>query len=267
VIWKLPFSRRYWPLTLIVIAGVALCIWAAFWQMDRREQKRALNELLVQRWDAEPFDLNQEPLPADPVELQFRRVQATGTFDYEEQIALKNDFRNGAPGVNLLTPLILDDGRAILVARGWLPLSEADPAQWPQFNEPTNGPVFGLIRESQSLAGATPPATPQQTWFRVDLAAIQQQMPYELLPVFLDLLPEPERPADVLPIRTPPPQLADEWMHVGYTMQWFSFAAIGLFGYIPMLIYLERRRAREARQSAATQDQGQSNRPIIPHQV
>jgi cytochrome oxidase assembly protein ShyY1 len=244
VIFKAMFSR-YWLLTLIVIAAVALCVWAAFWQMDRREQKRALNQELAERWDSPPFELNREPLPADVVDLQFRRVRAEGIFDYEHQIALKNDFRNEAPGVNLITPLLLPDGRAILVARGWVPLSQGDAEHWGEFVEPDNPVVVGLIKESQTLAGASEPAGPQQSWFRVDIAAIQKQMPYELLPAFLAMLPEPGRNVDALPIRTPPPELFDEWMHVGYTMQWFSFAAIGLFGYLPLLRYLERRRLRE----------------------
>jgi surfeit locus 1 family protein len=262
------FSRRYWPLTLIILAAAALCIWAGFWQMDRREQKRALNQQLVARWDMEPFELNQEALPADLVDLQFRRVRVEGVFDYEHQIGLKNDFRNGAPGVNLITPLVLPDGRAILVARGWLPLDQADVEDWAQFVETDHAPVVGLIQEPQTLPGASLPDTPQQTWFRVDVAAIQQQMPYELLPAFLALLPEPGRNPETLPIRTPPPELYDEWMHVGYTIQWFSFAAIAIFGYVPMLIYLERRRVRQqAAPTAAPSPETQGDLPAIPHKA
>jgi cytochrome oxidase assembly protein ShyY1 len=268
VILKAMVSRRYWLLTLIVIVGAGLCIWAGFWQMDRREQKRALNQQLVARWDMEPFDLNQEALPADLVDLQFRRVRVEGVFDYEHQIGLKNDFRNGAPGVNLITPLVLPDGRAILVARGWLPIDQADPENWAHFEETTAGAVVGLIQESQTLPGASIPDTPQQTWFRVDVAAIQQQMPYELLPAFLAMLPEPGRNSDTLPIRTPPPELYDEWMHVGYTIQWFSFATIAILGYVPMLIYLERRRARQqAVTTAMPQPETQSDLPAIPHKA
>jgi cytochrome oxidase assembly protein ShyY1 len=267
VVLKAMFSR-YWLLTLIVLAGVVLCVWAAFWQMDRREQKRALNQVLVARWDAPPFTLNQEPLPADLLDLQFRRVRAEGIFDYEHQIALKNDFRNDAPGVNLITPLVLPDGRAILVARGWVPLNMADPTAWAAFDEPEEGEVVGLIKESQTLQGASAPTAPQQSWFRVDIAAIQKQMPYELLPAFLAMLPEPGRAVDALPMRTPPPELYDEWMHVGYTMQWFSFAAIGLFGYIPLLLYLERRRLRQSvpvKSETANDTHGEM--PAVAHKV
>ncbi|MCL4860151.1 MAG: SURF1 family protein [Caldilineaceae bacterium] len=246
MILKTMFSRRYWLLTLIVLVGVALCIRAAFWQMDRREQKRMLNQQIVERWDAPLFDLNEESLPADLALLEYRRVRATGVFDYEHEIVLKNDVRDGASGVNLITPLVLPDGRAILVARGWVPVDQATPEQATRFAEPPNAPVVGVLKESQTLAGAPEPTRPQREWFRVDLDAIQKQMPYELLPAFLAMLPEPGRVTTDLPMRTPPPALADEYMHMGYTMQWFSFAAIGVFGYIPLLIYLERRRKRAA---------------------
>lgn len=269
MILKTMFSRRYWLLTLIVVAGVALCIWAAFWQMDRREQKRLLNQQIVERWDAPLFELNQEILPADLELLEYRRVRAVGVFDYEHEIVLKNDVRDGAPGVNLITPLVLPDGRAILVARGWVPVDQATLEHAAQFVEPSDAPVVGVLKESQTLAGAPEPTTPQREWFRVDLEAIQKQIPYTVLPAFLAMLPEPGRIATDLPMRSPPPALADEYMHVGYTMQWLSFAAIGVFGYVPLLIYLERRRKRVASMTAAqggNEDAGVSL-PAAPHEV
>lgn len=246
MIIKRMFSGRNWLLTLIVIAAVAVCVWAGFWQMDRREQKRQLNQLLVERWDAPPFDLAQEALPADLGKLEYRRVFVSGTFDYDHQIILRNDLRDGVPGVNLITPLLLPDGRAILVARGWVPVSQAGPEHWPDYVEPAGLQVVGLLKESQTLPAASQPTAPQTEWFRVDVAAIQRQMPYELLPVFLAMLPEPGRDAYALPARTPPPALADEYMHVGYTIQWFTFAAVFAFGYIQLLRIQERRSRREA---------------------
>lgn len=240
------FSRRYWLFTLLVIAAIAVCVRAAFWQMDRREQKRELNQRMAQRWDSPPFNLNQAPLPADIAELEFRRIQVTGTFDYEHQIVLKNDLRDGMPGVNLITPLLLADGRAILVARGWIPLDQAEPENWPSFDEPAPTPIVGLIQESQTLPGAPTPTEPQLEWFRVDVAAIQQQLPYPLLPAFLAMLPEPGRRVDALPMRLAPPTPYDEYMHVSYTIQWFAFAIIFGFGYVQYLIMQERRRKREA---------------------
>jgi surfeit locus 1 family protein len=259
-------SRHYWLFTVIVLAAVAVCIRAGFWQMDRRAEKRQLNQLLVERWDAPPVNLNETSLPADLTELEYRRIQVSGEFDYAHQVLLKNDVRNGAPGLNLITPLVMPDGRAILVARGWIPVGNAAPALWPQYNEQADGPVVGLIKESQTLPGAAAPTGPQTEWFRVDVAAIAQQLPYPVLPAFVAMLPEPGRPLDALPARTPPPELADEYMHVGYTIQWFTFALIFAFGYVQYHILLQRRQRRQM-QAAASEQRAAADLPSLPHQV
>jgi surfeit locus 1 family protein len=251
VLIKKMFRRQWWLMTLIVVSAVVFCIWAGFWQLERRDYKRQLNARMAEQWQLAPFDLNRTPLPVDLAELEYRRVEVQGTFDYERQIILKNDTRNQTPGVNLITPLVLEDGRAILVARGWLSLDKAAPELWRDYDEPAGTRIVGLIQESQQLPGAARPTAPQSEWFRVDIDAIAVQLPYELLPAFVAMLPEPGRNFYQLPVRTEPPTPYDEFMHVGYTVQWFAFAAIFGFGYIQFLIYDERRQKRLAAQPAS----------------
>ncbi len=240
VVTKL-FNRRWWLTTLLVIAGVIVLIRLGEWQLDRRDQKRALNIMMARQWQMEPFNINREPLPADLEMLEYRRIQAAGKYDYAHQVVVKNAIRDGVPGVNLLTPLVLEDGRAVLVARGWIPYEQSAPEFWPQFDEPTDGPIVGLIKESQTLAGAENPTTPQQEWFRVDIAALQTQMPYELLPAFIAQLPEPGRSVYDLPMRASEPVPLDETMHVSYAWQWFLFGLILAFGYLQFIVHQERR--------------------------
>ncbi|MCB0082377.1 MAG: SURF1 family protein, partial [Caldilineaceae bacterium] len=240
-----PFSRRWLLPTLFVIAGVFVLVKLGLWQLDRLDQRRAFNAYVVSRWDQEPFDLSENSLPADLAELEYRRVQLEGDLDYENQVVLKNQNRNGAPGVNLVTPLLLDENRAILIARGWVPLSESTPDRWSQFEAPTDTPIVGMLQESQILPGAKPPDAPQTEWFRIDIDAIQRQLPYELLPVFVWQLPEPGRSYSALPYREVPFEIT-EGNHFSYAIQWFMFAAILGFGYFPYMSYFDARRQRVA---------------------
>ncbi len=247
IITKL-FSRRWWGVTIFVILGVIFLARLGFWQLERLEQRRAFNQLVAERWDQAPFNINQEALPVAVDDLGYRRVQVTGTFDYANQIALKNQNRDAAPGVGLVTPLILSDGRAILVSRGWIPLDQAAPEQWAQFDETTDetnneATIIGLLQQSQLLPGAQPPASPQTEWFRVDIEAIQRQVPYPLLPLFLAQLPEPGRDYLALPYREVPFELT-EGNHFSYALQWFMFAVILAGGYLPYIHYQEQRRQR-----------------------
>jgi surfeit locus 1 family protein len=244
ILFKL-FNRRWWWTTLLVIAGVALLVRLGFWQLDRLDQRRAFNSRVATRWQQEPFDLNTNNLPANLDELEYRRVQIEGQFDYSQQVVLLNQTRNDAPGVYLITPLTMDDGRAVLVARGWVPVQQAAPEFWPQFEEPSGAPVIGLIQESQPLAGAEPPAAPQREWFRVDIDAIQRQMPYELLPVFILQLPEEGRSYSALPFREEPLVLS-EGNHFSYAIQWFCFAVILGVGYVILVKQQEVRGQRLA---------------------
>ena len=132
--------------------------------------------------------------------------------------------------------------RAVLVARGWVPADQASPQALAQLEEPAGAPVIGLIKPSQAPPNgqpSTPPAAPQSEWFRIDIPAIQAQMPYALEPAWIQQLPETGRPIDKLPIREEPMAL-DEGNHMSYAVQWFSFALIAGFGYIMFVRYRER---------------------------
>jgi surfeit locus 1 family protein len=264
------FNRRWWWTTLLVIAGVIFLIRLGFWQLDRLEQRRAYNRLVAERWRQAPFDVNTHAIPTDLSELEYRRVQAVGEFDYTEQIALTGQTRDGAPGVVLVTPLMLDDSRAVLVARGWIPYAQSKPEEWSQFEEPPGAPVIGLIQESQLLPNGSPPSvpdSPQVEWFRINIDAIQPQLPYTLLPVFILQLPEDDRAYDALPFREEPLRL-DEGSHFSYAIQWFTFALMLGGGYLFFIQSQELRAQRiagtlepPAEQPAEDADSGLSGLP------
>ncbi len=263
------FNREWWWKTLIVMLGVIILAYLGIWQLHRRDYKRELNQMMAARWQMAPFDVNHAPLPSDLVDLQYRHIQATGKFDYAHQILLKNDTRGEAPGASVITPLVLDDKRAILVARGWVPFDQTTPDKLAQFNEAVDTSVIGLIKESQTLADvATPTATlnaPQTEWWRVDIGAIQQQMPYTLLPAFIAMLPEPGRKIDALPMRSVEPEPLDELEHSSYAYQWFTFGAILGFGYLQLIV----QQGRKAKRVQEAIDQptvpiGDSDHPALP---
>ena len=235
---------RYILMTILVILGMALLVWLGFWQLDRQEQKRTFNTLMAERWRTEPFDLNTASLPADLDALEYRRVVADGEWDYDNQILISNQVYNGSAGYIILTPLVLDEKRAVLVARGWAPADLATPENWSQLEEPPGQPVLGLARKSQGLpsgAASTPVAIPQREFYRIDVAEIQGQMPYQLEAGYLEQMPEEGRTVTQFPIRMEPIAL-DEGNHLSYAIQWFTFAAVLGFGYI-MLVRHQTRRA------------------------
>lgn len=238
-------NRKWWWITLLVIIGVGVLARLGIWQIDRMYQKRAYNTLMAERWRQEPFDLSVDALPADLSELEYRRIAAQGSFDYANQLLLKNQVFGDTTGFVVLTPLVIGEGRAVLVARGWVPSDKAAAENWPQFVEPAGAPVLGRIRMPDEHIAEGPGAvtSPQVEWYRVDLPAIQQQMPYTLEPALIEQLPEENRAYDKLPIRQEPTPL-DEGNHLGYAIQWFMFALILGIGYIFFVRWQEMRASR-----------------------
>ncbi|MBK8795577.1 MAG: SURF1 family protein [Anaerolineales bacterium] len=239
------FSKKWIFFTIFIVLSMAMFVWLGFWQLDRHAQKRSYNALLAERWQQTPFDLNQESLPENLDALEYRRVTGEGAFDYAHQIVLKSQVYRDAPGIVLVTPFVLEDNRAVLVARGWVPSELSAPQSWPAVEEPAGAPMIGLIRPSQAPPNgqlSTPPAAPQTEWYRIDIPAIQAQMPYSLETAWIQQLPEPARPLDRLPVREEPMAL-DEGNHLGDAVQGFSFAIIAGFGYIMFVRFRERQAA------------------------
>ena len=213
-----------------------------FWQLDRLAQRRATNAELVQQLALPPLPLAGDRLPVelaaggDLTALKNRPASARGTYDFSHQVVLKLQNWEGAPGVHLITPLRVEgSSRAVLVDRGWVPYAEAAPESQHQFDEPGPVTVTGLIQLSQTLpaAQAAPaqPGSPQAEWYRLDIAAIQAQMPYPLLPVTIQQSP-PSGGNVKLPYRVEPVYDLSDGPHLGYAVQWYIFALIFGGGYI-----------------------------------
>jgi len=67
-------------------------------------------------------------------------------------------------------------------------------------------------------------------------------MPFELVPAYLKLRAQTPSTAGTLPTPLPPEQ-HDLGPHLGYAIQWFSFAIIGVAGYFFLLRSVLRPRA------------------------
>lgn len=244
------FSRRWRFATVLVVIGMIFLAQLGFWQLDRLDQRRAENARLIAQMEQNPLILDGSvqwmyPTGLDPTALDDRVAQATGRFDYASQIVITNQAWFDQPGVHLVTPLLIDGSdKAVLVDRGWVPYARSTADQWPQFEEGIQVQVIGYIQKAEVRPGGPvdPPASAQSEWFRVDVAGIQPQMPYDLLPFYLMWQPEGEAVAQTaLPYRTAVEFDLSEGSHLSYAIQWFLFAAMFGVGYV----YYVRKDMRE----------------------
>ena len=231
------FTRQWILATVLVLAGAALCARLGIWQLDRLDQRRAFNDQVTSMRALSPLDLNADG-SSDLTTMEYRAVTVRGEYDFENQIAIRNQYYDGLYGYHILTPLRLPDGRAVLVDRGWIPAEgNESPAGWSRYATASSAEVRGVMRlgqESPRFGGVPDPTlTPNQSrldiWNFVNIERIEAQVPYPLLPVYIQ--PDPDPNDSEPPIPYQPEIELTEGPHFGYALQWFSFAAILLMGY------------------------------------
>lgn len=205
------------------------CILLGVWQLQRLEQRRAVNAAAVAVLDQSPTTLTgREP---DPAALAGRKVRVRGSFLNDASVVLRGQKSDsGVDGVHLLTPLrIAGSDAAVIVDRGWLPAAQrgAALAAYAVEREVT---LEGVARAPQTRPDSPlaprdlplPGATRVEAWVRVDVAALQAQVGAPLLPLYVEQLPDGRA---ALPQPRDPATL-DEGPHLSYALQWFAFAAM-----------------------------------------
>jgi surfeit locus 1 family protein len=219
---------------LLVFAGTAFCIRMGIWQLDRLKQRRAFNSQVETMRAAELLDLNKN-LPADISTMEWRAVTVSGEYDFENQVALRNQFNGDQYGYHLITPLRFSGG-AVLVDRGFIPADgNSTPARdaWRKYDEAGPVTVTGQIRLGQAkpaFGGVADAETGRlEVWNNLNVVRISEQSPYPLLSVYVQ--PNEIKNDTVPPIPFQPVIELSEGSHFGYALQWFSFATILFIGY------------------------------------
>ena len=237
-------SRRWWKMTILVLLAMAVMARLGIWQLDRLEQRKAFNTRVQTQLDQPTLILEGDAFEEDLENMEYRDVIAQGTFDHTAEIALRNQVWNNQAGVHLLTPLkIKDSDKAILVNRGWIPYEDFMSGDWSKYSEPGIVKVSGMIRASESepdFGGRNDPIpmpgeAPLKAWHLANVEGISRQVPYKLLPIYIQHSPDPNWTS--LPYRSEPDLELTEGSHFGYAIQWFTFAGVLGIGY---LFYIRR---------------------------
>jgi surfeit locus 1 family protein len=225
--YSLPFRvgdwrfRPRWVPFLLLFVPACVCAGLGVWQLDRAAQKRELAGELAERSAAEPLAIGGAPVEAEAV--RHRRVTAVGHLEAEGQIYIESRRHAGKTGFHVVTPLrIAGSDRRVLVNRGWVAETGA--------TVPTGEVVVSGV--------AAVPSPPALVLHSGDDAgkAWGDRWPYLTLPLFAATVPYPlqtivvlQDPADAHGfVREWPRELPKEGMHLGYALQWFAFALIGL---------------------------------------
>lgn len=237
-----PFRPRLWP-TVMTLPILLVLIGLGTWQVQRMSEKGAEIAMLQARWQAEPIALPEDF--SDPEALQFRRVLLTGHFLHDKELYLPGKTYKGTYGLWVATPFVLEDGRGVIVNRGWVPekYQSPDSRTMGLFEGPTT--VEGILRIGgwKSRDFVRPENDPARNiWYYFDLPAMVEAAGLErpVTAMYVEALGDES--TGILPIGLPS-QVDIPNDHLQYAITWYLLAVALVVIYV--LFHLKRRPEEE----------------------
>jgi surfeit locus 1 family protein len=228
-------ARGLLGFTALMLAALVVLIGLGFWQLQRLEWKEGLIAKIEARTKAQPIGLEDAAaLEAQGQDPSYYRVRVSGRFDHAKErylFALSNE---GSAGWHVITPLETEDGKTVLIDRGFVPDNLKDPALRAEGEVEGVVSVTGIVRLPDRQGAFTPDNEPEANrWFWRDRDALARSMfPGEAVrvaPFFLEAekgaapggWPEGGQTRLELPNN-----------HLQYAITWFLLAAalLGVYG-------------------------------------
>jgi surfeit locus 1 family protein len=227
-------DRRDLAGLIVAFLIAAVCVGLGIWQLQRLGERRARNAVMLAARALPPLVVHAQ-LPGDSA--MDRRLRARGRYDYVHERLWRPRSYEGVPGVDLVTPLRLPDGSALLVDRGWAPSPDGYHVDQQAYREGEGEGEGGDSGEVVGLGMRAPRGRGD-----VDPGVLKDSVPYPLLPFVLQEFPSDSPTVRPALRRWPAPPVSDG-PHLSYAIQWFSFATILVIGSIALV----RKRASEGR--------------------
>lgn len=170
---------------------------ASYWQWERHTAKQSYIQELDRRL-ALPITPLAELLKSNPTDWQsliHRRVLVQGKYDFEHEMVLRNRRHDDKPGVFLLTPIKIKQPEVgLIVSRGYAPLRFSTKNARSMLHTESEVQFIGLVKETVTPKFFLAPQDPDpiegwvDAWLRVDVQKIQKQIPYQLVPFFVEVM-------------------------------------------------------------------------------
>ncbi len=222
---KLTTLRRWAPwITLVVLFSIATTL-LSWWQFSRREEIVQRIDQVIQNYDKPPVpfaELNWQLDEFGQTEAEWTPVLVSGSYLPQEAVIVRNRPLSGQAGFLQLVPLLLDDGRILLIERGWLAAGQ-------RITEPVSNPLPGSGRHELQLRLRAPEVNLGREPVAGQLASIHPADLSQALARYGDLITDrygrlvSESPGySSAPMGMPKPTLS-EGNHLSYALQWILF--------------------------------------------
>jgi surfeit locus 1 family protein len=176
-----------------------------------------------------------------------RRIVLRGTWDESHTVFLDNRQMRGVPGFYVVTPLVLEGGKAVLVQRGWAPRNFDRREQLPAVQTPSGAvEVQGRIAPPPSRLYEFKGAESGPIRQNLDIAAFAAETRASLLPVSV-VQTAPAASEGLL--RDWPKAGSGSERNYGYAFQWWAMSATLaiLYAWFQFIAPRRKRKAADAR--------------------
>jgi cytochrome oxidase assembly protein ShyY1 len=245
-VYRFLATPRWLGYAALTLAAATVMVFLGLWQLDRYHQRAEINARITAGTSATPVPLT-EVVPAPPTtpgltgpppaaHSEWTRVTVTGHYDQAHEILVRGRTVEGAVGFEILTPLVLPGGQAILIDRGWVRPAAAGALTTPDYPAPPAGEVTvsGRLHPSESRGERPQTVSGHLEVRRVTPAEIAPALPYALFDAYV----AEDQPAPGL--TAVPAEKQNALQNAGYVLQWWLFALLTLYGFG----YLARKEAR-----------------------
>lgn len=220
--------RRYLFPLILGIAGTAILIGLGVWQLQRLSWKEDMLAHIQSSIDAAPVPL---PAAVEP-SMKYLPVTISGTTTGQEIDVLSGTKEQGG-GYQIVSGFVTEDGRRIMVDRGFVP-QEARHTPRP----PTQLQITGNLHWPDEKGSSTPdPNLTENIWFARDVPAMAAQLDSDPILVVAKFVEGDTQGVQPIPV-------AIEGIpnnHLSYAMQWFMIA-VAWAGMTVALIWRIRQR-------------------------
>ncbi|MBD1156969.1 SURF1 family protein [Pelagibacterales bacterium SAG-MED20] len=203
--------------SVFVFFFISIFIALGSWQLIRLDWKNELLNKIDVSLKKEPVDLMTN------VHEDYLRIKTSGIIDFDKQIYLYSLNEKGAPGFNVVNPLIINN-KNFLLNRGWIPFDKKNSKEINIFDKKI---ILGTLKKQIKASKFKPTNDIKSNyWFTLDRNDVFEYTNKNFSPFIIYLsnnsnLPKPK----IITINIPN-------SHKKYAITWFSLALSIFFFYL-----------------------------------
>lgn len=215
---------------LVYLLCLSLLLGLGGWQIGRGLEKNQVAKVLSEPQN-QPIVIKRQPESWGA--LKYKIVQLEGTWLLGKIFLLDNRIYQGKTGYELLQPIQLGDGSALLVNLGWIEKKRIKDVSVIGNDSAISEKIIGQLYAPEKGFTLGAAYTNQTTWPKIiqyfDQAALSAALGVALQPAVVVLDSNPGRGL----IKIWSPYVVNATRHFGYAVQWWGLALVLIvFGFI-----------------------------------